>query len=549
MSSARSWIVFVGLGTFAGGCAHSGGPGTTRTQSGNIAEDPASRLTASADAYLASGVGQSKAGHLNRAREDFDRALDVYLNAPGGAMANPQLAKAYRQTLETIQLHEFEALAAGDGFTETLPEPASIDEVADLTVGGIPASEETRRTAEDALRGENNDLAITLNDPVLAAIDLYQGPLREWFEAALARGGRYLPRIRQVFAAEGIPQDLAYVALVESAFKTGALSRAKARGVWQFIPATGKRFGLKQDWWVDERSSPEKSTRAAALYLKLLYGIFQDWNLALAAYNTGEGRVSRNLDRLGGDADFWRMRQTPWLARETKNYVPMIHAAIIVAKAPEKYGFSVASEPLLTFDTVPVDGAMDLRLIAECSGMPLQQIQGLNPELRRLATPAGRFAVKVPTGSGATTGECLGNIPAEKRVSFRTHTVSKGQTLGALAKRYGSTARAIADANGLGSGKALARGAELIIPIDPTASRLPVASATRTAEVAAPETPAAPTTERAVRISYTVKRGDTLAAIATRYKTTVARLKAWNRLPGTQLAVGDTLTLYTRRAD
>lgn len=549
MSSARNWIVFVGLGTFTGGCAHGGAPGSAvRTPAGKTAEDPASRLIAGADAYLASGVGQSQAGHLNRAREDFDRALDVYLNAPGGAMSNPQLAKAYRQTLETIQLHEFEALAAGDGFTETLPEPASIDEVADLPVGGIPASEETRRTAEDALRGEHNDLSITLNDPVLAAIDLYQGPLREWFEAALSRGGRYLPRIRQVFAAEGIPQDLAYVALVESAFKTGALSRAKARGVWQFIPATGKRFGLKQDWWVDERSSPEKSTRAAALYLKQLYGMFQDWNLALAAYNTGEGRVSRNLSRLGGDADFWQMAKAPGhLARETRNYVPMIHAAIIVAKAPEKYGFSVASEPLLTFDTVPVVGALDLRVIAECSGTALQQIQSLNPELRRLATPAGRtFPVKVPMGSGATTGDCLANIPAEKRVAFRTHTVAKGQTLALLAKRYGSSPRAIADANGLSNGKALARGAELIIPIDPAASR-PAASATRTAE-AAPD-PTTPTTDRAVRISYKVKAGDTLAAIATRYKTTVARLKSWNRLPTSRLAVGDTLTLYTRRAD
>jgi membrane-bound lytic murein transglycosylase D len=547
MSSARNWFVFVSLGTFAGGCAHGNAPGAAvRTQAGAIAEDPTSRLIATADSYLSSGVSQSKAGHLNRAREDFDRALDVYLNAPGGAMASPQIAKAYRTTLEAIQLHEFEALAAGDGFTETLPEPASIDEVADLPVGGIPASEETRRTAEDALRGESNDLAISLNDAVLASIDLYQGPLREWFEAALNRGGRYLPRIRQVFAAEGIPQDLAYVALVESAFKTGALSRAKARGVWQFIPATGKRFGLKQDWWVDERSSPEKSTRAAAQYLKQLHNQFQDWNLALAAYNTGEGRVSRNLDRLG-NVDFWRMRESRYLARETKNYVPMIHAAIIVAKAPEKYGFSVAPEPLLTFDSVPVEGAMDLRLIAECASTPLQLIQTLNPELRRLATPAGRtFAVKVPTGSGATTGECLAGIPADRRVTFRTHTVAKGQTLAALAKRYGSTPRAIADANGLKSGKALARGAELIIPIDPTASRLPAASATRTA---AAETPAAPATDRAVRISYTVKRGDTLAAIASRYKTTVARLKAWNRLPTTRLAVGDTLTLYTRRAD
>jgi membrane-bound lytic murein transglycosylase D len=217
-----------------------------------------------------------------------------------------------------------------------------------------------------------------------------------------------------------------------------------------------------------------------------------------------------------------------------------------VAKAPERYGFSVAPEPLLTFDTVAVDGAMDLRLIAECAGAPLQDVQSLNPELRRLATPAGRtFAVKVPTGSGATTANCLANVPADQRVSFRTHTVARGQTLAVLAKRYGSSPRAIAEANGLAAGKVLARGTELIIPIDPAGSRLAAASATRTADAGA----AGATNDRAHRISYTVKRGDTLATIAARYKTSVARLQAWNRLPGTRLAVGDTLTLYTRKAD
>src|SRR6185503_21032164 len=166
-----------------------------------------------------------------------------------------------------------------------------------------------------------------LNDSVLAAIDLYQGPLREWFESALARGGRYLPRIRQVFAAEGIPQDLAYTALVESAFKTSALSRAKARGVWQFMSATGRRYGLHQDWWVDERSNPEKATHAAARYLKELHSMFGDWSLAMAGYNAGEGKVIRAISRYGTN-DYWRLRKTRGFRRETKNYVPMIHAAI-----------------------------------------------------------------------------------------------------------------------------------------------------------------------------------------------------------------------------
>jgi membrane-bound lytic murein transglycosylase D len=566
MSSAGKWVLFVALGTAASGCASSGPVRPVVHEATPAPEDPTSRLIASADARLAGGTEQSRAGHLNRAREEFDRALDLYLNAPGGAYASPRIAEAYKRTLEAIQLSEFEALAAGDGFSETLPEPAAIDDVADLPVAAASPSEEVRRVAEEALRTEANDIKIELNDAVLSCIDLYQGPLHDWFSEALARGGRYLPRIREVFQSEGIPQDLAYVALVESAFKTGALSRSKAKGVWQFMPGTGKRFGLTQDWWIDERSSPEKATRAAAQYLRSLYGMFQDWNLALAAYNAGEGRVVRSLDRNNVD-DFWELARTRrGLARETKNYVPMIHAAIVVAKAPAKYGFEVTPEPLLTFDSVPVKDAVDLRVIAECAGTDLDRIQLLNPELRRLATPAGRsWNVKVPTGASVPAAECLANLPPEKRVTFRTHVVARGQTLAGLAKMYGSSPAAIADANNLGAGNRLARGAELIIPIDPrSAPRRAPAEVRRVdarpapAEVRqvdarpadlSPAVGAPPSDDASKRITYTVRPGDTLAAIATRYKITVQQLRVWNRLRGTFLAAGDTLTVYTRRTE
>jgi membrane-bound lytic murein transglycosylase D len=456
----------------------------------------------------------------------FDRAVDVYLSAPGGALADARRAEAYRRTLGTIQGHEMEAFAEGDGFAEVEADHASIDELADLSVPGSP-SEDARRLAEDALRGvPPSDLVLTLNDEVLACIDLYQGPLRDWFEAALDRGGRYLPHIREVFQQEGIPQDLAYLALVESAFKTNALSRAKAKGIFQFIPATGKRFGLRQDWWVDERSDPRKATRAAAAYLKELHEIFGDWHLAMAAYNAGEGRVSRALERTGA-TDFWTLARVSNLARETRNYVPMILAAIVVAKSPERYGFSPSPEPQETYETVAVKGAVDLRVVAECLDTGIADVRDLNPELRRLATPANRtYEVKVPIGRRADLASCLETLPAARRVAFRTHTVAKGQTLSSVARKYGTTAEDVAAANNLGRGKRLARGTELIIPIKPGAA-------------------GAPPKPKALRLRHRVRPGDTLTAIASRYNTTVKELMAWNKLRGPQLAAGATLLIYS----
>ena len=550
MNKAAQWVLFASIGSFVTGCAHGGATARQAPQRARaVKEDGPARIIADADAHLAAGIRESKAGHLNGARAEFDRALDLYLNAPGGALAEPRLAAAYRRTLESIQLHEFEALAAGDGFAEKLPEPASIDDVGGLAVESAPVSDELRRAAEDTARSGGTDLDIAVNDAVLACIDLYQGPLREWFTAALERGGRYLPRIREVFAAEGIPQDLAYVALVESAFKTGALSRAKAKGVWQFIPATGRRFGLQQDWWVDERSSPEKATRAAAEYLKWLHGQFQDWNLALAAYNAGEGRVARSIDAHGTE-DFWELAARQAFVRETRNYVPMIHAAILVAKEPEKYGFVVTPEPLLTFDSVAVRGAVDLRLVAECANTGVSRIQMLNPELRRLATPAGRtYSVKVPSGAGDGTRRCLDETPADRRVTFRTHTVRKGQSLSAVARMYGARAQDIAAANGLSSPKRLARGTELIIPVPPPATQAEEPSARRPRTTTVTRTASRPADGR-VKVTYRIKSGDTLHRIAARFHTSVHDILSWNKgVHPRQLAAGSVLTVYTQRSD
>lgn len=522
------------------GCAHSRAVSPAAAPAPLAAPDATTELITQADGLLATGLEQAKAGHLNRAREEFDKAVELYLAAPGGALSNAKLAGAYRRTLDTVHLSEIEALAAGDGFTEARAEPASIDQVGAIQVDATPASESVRRTAEEAVREENSDFPIELNDAVLSCIDLYQGRLRDWFLAALARGGRYLPRIREVFKEEGLPQDLAYLALVESAFHTNALSRAKAKGMWQFISATGRRYGLNQDWWVDDRADPEKATRAAAKYLKDLYEMFGDWNLAMAGYNAGEGKVLRGLDRYDV-GDFWSLAKTRALRPETKNYVPLIHAAIVVAKAPDKYGFDVDPENLLASETVPVDGAVDLRFISECAGSTLDRIQLLNPALRRLATPAGRtFQLRVPQGTAAAVSQCLASTPPDKRVHFRTHVVTKGQTLSAIAGSYGIRAADLASANNLQTKRRLSIGTELIIPIDPRAA----AARTRPTAAQVAATADLPAASSKPRISYRVKPGDTLAAIASQFGTSVQALKSWNGLRGSRIVAGDSLTIY-----
>ena len=426
---------------------------------------------------------------------------------------------------------ETETPAAGD-FTESAAESASIDEVAALPLGEAPPSPEALARAAATVAAEISDLPIELNQAVLSCIDLYEGRLRDWFLEALSRGQSYLPHMREVFAEEGIPRDLAYVAMVESAFKTSAASRARARGVWQFIPATGKRYGLEVDWWVDERSDPEKATRAAARYLKELRGLFGDWNLALAAYNAGEGKVLRAMTRYQ-TSDYWKLRETRGLRRETKNYVPLIHAAIVLAKAPERYGFTVTPPDVTGFESVPIEGAVDLRVIAECAGEPVDDVRALNPELRRLATPADRtFALRVPAGRGATVTECVAKLPPEKRVAFRKHVVRQGQTLAGIARANGVSAREIAEANGLSRAGRLRPGTELIVPV-PAAPR-----ATATHQAAAVVSPDGP-------VLYRIQPGDTLASIAARHGTTVRELQVWNGLRSSRIAAGDVLTIRT----
>lgn len=524
------------------GCASGGAPAAARLEAPvapALATTPAADLApaviAQAETHLQAGLAAAEQGELDVARNEFDRAFEALASFPGGALADPRVAEAYRRTLDTVQVRELELAAAiAEEDSPPTAEPAAIDAMGALAVGDAPASAETMAEAVAAVESETLDLPIELNDAVLSCIDLYQGRLRDWFQEALTRGQKYLPGIRRTFAEEGIPQDLAYLALVESAFKTNAYSRAKARGVFQFISATGRRYGLGIDWWVDERSDPEKATRAAARYLKDLYALFGDWNLAMAGYNAGEGKVLRGMARYH-KSDYWELRKTRALRRETKNYVPLIHAAIVIAKAPERYGFVAVPEALPAWEAVAIAGAHDLRVVAECAGEPVETLRQLNPELRRLATPAGRsYELRVPPGRGEMLRQCLAELPADKQIAYRKHVVRRGQTLASIGRANGVSAQAIAEANLLAPRSRLRVGTELVIPVP--AGKAAVVAARREAGRAARD---------GDPVRYRIKPGDTLSAIAAEHGTSVRKLQEWNGLSGSRITAGALLTIYT----
>jgi peptidoglycan lytic transglycosylase D len=332
-----------------------------------------------------------------------------------------------------------------------LPRPVSLPETGWTPLPSAPS---------EAFRG---GVPLELNDAVRATIHLYRNGMRDWFSGALSRGGRYLPAIREAFEAEGLPPELAYVALVESEFRSAAISGAKAKGFWQFMPATGRRFGLAQDSWVDERSDTEKATRAAAQYLRHLHEVFEDWNLALAAYNAGEGRVRRAIRRHGTN-DFWELARARALPRETRDYVPRVQAAILMGRAPQRYGFEIDPAAPQPVDTVQVDGPFALRDVARCTGLDMETLQDLNPELIKPATPAHRaFDLKVPQGRADGAAACLGSV-----IRVKTHVVRcGGATLASVAEQTGTRVADLARVNGLVTHRKmkLARGTELIIPM------------------------------------------------------------------------------------
>ena len=523
-------------------------------------EDPVLTLIAQSEEHFTIGQKELELGHVEGARQEFDLAVNVLLESPYGGRTEPRIREHFDRLIDRISAYEVKALAEGDGFTEKKSEPASIDELLALseTFTSTPAPD-LKDAVQSDLQTAPPDIPIPLNQKVLSYIALFQGRLHDFIQEGMTRGAQYLPMIQSVFRAEGLPLDLAYIPLVESAFKPNALSRAKARGVWQFVRGTGVENGLRQDWYVDERSDPEKATAAAAKYLSTLASMFDgDWHLALASYNGGPGRVQRAMKR-GKQTDFWKLSaKAGLLPRETREYVPMILAAVVVARSPEQYGFTFGPFVPATYDRVTLPGPVDLRKIAEWTETTIDDIQALNPELRRWTTPvkAKEYALKVPIGTAGVVGSRLAESADTDLASLKYYTVKRGETITTIAKKLRVGRTDLAEANYLKTTARLSAGQQLMVPHETTvlmAARTdrptPVAESRPVAVVAAPAVVTASNESDPVKTYYRIKQGDTLVSIARTFKTTVAMIQTWNGLTGSQIRAGERLTIYTLRAN
>jgi membrane-bound lytic murein transglycosylase D len=372
--------------------------------------------------------------------------------------------------------------------------------------------------ANKELISVKHDLPLTVNPSVLQYLSYFTSTRgRSVVEHGLDREGEYDAMIRRVLHQEGVPEDLVYLAQAESAFLPDAVSRAGARGIWQFMPYRGEEYGLERNYWVDERSDPEQATRAAARHMRDLYDMFGDWYLVMAAYNSGPLNVSRAIERTGY-ADFWELQKRGALPKQTQNYVPIIIAMALVGKDPAAYGIHVSAEKPEEVETVKPGASVDLHLVADASGADLDTLRSLNPELLRNITPGDpNFELKMPKGTADKFEENIQQVPQAKWTTWRLHEFEDGETLAGVARNYHVTLASLESANHLQGDADLSAGFWLDVPTAPVAAKL---------------------------IHYRVQRGDTLSGIADRYDVTVEDLRKWNHLRGNAAPRGARLRIY-----
>ena len=486
--------------------------------------DAVDKLVQEAEKQYQEGQQEYAAGHLEAAKQSFDQAVNVLLEGDIDVRSDERLQRELDKISEGVNQLEVAALQQGDGFTEQKSQPAPIDEANDVT---FPVDPNLKARAEAQVKQTRSDLPLLINDYVASYINFYSTRGHGTLERALVRSGRYQDMIKRVLKEEGVPQDLIYLAEAESGFEPLALSRAGARGMWQFMASRARGYDLQRSWWIDERQDPEKSTRAAAHHLRDLYNQFGDWYLAMAAYNSGPGNVQQAVRRTGY-ADFWELYKRNVLPKETKNYVPIILAFTVMAKNPAQYGLDKIQPALpLETDTIRINYPVDLRLVAECVDADLETLTELNPSLLRLTTPKDSvYDLRLPLGTKDKFEQAMAAIPIDKRVAWRYHHVAAGDSLDTIARHYHTSPGAIREVNNL-QAQDLQADSKIIIPI----------TAGRSADARAIAYSRKPT-------RYKVRRGDTVASVADDFGVPADRLRRWNHLRGERLSSGLVLVIY-----
>ncbi len=470
-------------------------------------------LIASVERAYQAGMSDYQQGHLASARDNFDYAVDLMLKCNCDLRGDQTLSDEFDRIVDAVNTLELDALRQGGGLTPQA-EPSPVDVAGNITT---PANPNVVAKAESELKTTQSDLPLVLNQYVDAYIDFFENNPRghATIVDSLERMGRYKAMIERVLKENGLPQDLIYQAFAESGFRPQALNpRSGAGGMWQFMPYG--TYGLERTAWFDQRFDPVESTEAYAREIKKDYDQLGDWYLAMAAYDWGAGNIQRAVERTGY-ADFWQLYQRNNLPQETKNYVPAILAVTLMAKNPAQYGLSdITLDPPLVTDTVTTDYAVDLRLVSDIVGVPVQEIAALNPSLLRMSTPPDdSFDLHLPAGTGPLFQSEIAEIPVDKRRFWRLHNVQAGDTLDSVARAWHVSPSELAFVNQLSPGGDLSGVDKLVIPVAPSS----VSGGLRNA-------------------LYRIRRGDTLVTIADRFGVTIAQLRRWNHIRGNEVEPG-----------
>lgn len=548
------------------------GPGAYSDTNSDIKNDVSTRsreiqrVIERSTGYFQSGEVNFKDGNFEKARREYDRAIDTFLESGMDIRSDARMEQQFQSLVAHIFQRQMTLLAvappttssqvvfvqdehpgkpksaAGSengnidrGFGQQSYSASPLDDLAKLKLSDEEINGATDAQAESAVVAAKLDFQFRPNALIQSYINYYNGRGRATMEQGLRRAGRFMDMASTIFKEEGVPQDLVWLGQVESAWSPVARSWAAAVGLWQFIPGTGARYGLRQDYYIDERSSFEKATRASARYLKFLANRYDgNWELAMAAYNSGEGRVDSAIARTGY-ADFWEIYSRGLLPNETRNYVPNILATIIIAKNPEKYGFNVKPEPPLSFDYVKVNNMVDLRLVADAIDSSYDYLQALNPELKRGVTPPGvDFMLRVPSGKGRVLMASLQRIPVNKRNSWRMVTAQNNDTFDSIGNRTGISADLLAQVNG----DSIKPGEKIVIPGGSKVRNVVLTSSRSSSR----------SESSAKVVSYRVRSGDTLGKIAGRYSTSASSIANLNRIRTTsKLRAGQVLKVPVRR--